>query len=100
MTLERVREKGRLGQALNAKEFAVLAGISYTAAREWFRLPSFPVFRGLVFWQDFTDWRRAQLKLDTRSVEAVAQGDARSGRESRLSVHDLPPKAARILMDN
>jgi hypothetical protein len=53
VSLDRVVEKRRLGQALNAKEFAVLAGISYSAAREWFRLPGFPVFRGFVFWQDF-----------------------------------------------
>ena len=32
-----VLEKRRLGQALNMKEFAVLAGISYSAAHEWFR---------------------------------------------------------------
>src|SRR3974390_2105471 len=63
VTIDQVVEKRRLGQALNAKEFAVLAGISYSAAREWFRLPGFPVFRGLVFWEDFTDWRRAQAHL-------------------------------------
>ncbi|MGO8929001.1 MAG: hypothetical protein ACLQU3_19210 [Limisphaerales bacterium] len=41
VTLNAVVEKRRLGQALNAKEFAVLAGISYSAAREWFRLPGY-----------------------------------------------------------
>lgn len=45
-----VLEKRRLDQALNAKEFAVLAGISYSMARQWFHLPGFPVFRGVVFW--------------------------------------------------
>ena len=49
--LKDVLEKRRLDQALNAKEFAVAAGISYSTAREWFRLPSFPVFRGVIFWQ-------------------------------------------------
>jgi hypothetical protein len=49
-----------LDQALNAKEFAVAAGISYSTAREWFRLPSFPVFRGVIFWQDFVRWRTDQ----------------------------------------
>jgi len=44
--LKDVLEKRRLDQALNAKEFAVLAGISYSTAREWFHLPGFPVFRG------------------------------------------------------
>ena len=33
----------RLDQALNTKEFAVLAGSSYSSAREWFRSPGFPV---------------------------------------------------------
>ena len=51
--LKDVLEKRRLDQALNAKEFAVAAGISYSTAREWFRLPGFPVFRGVIFWQDF-----------------------------------------------
>ena len=60
VSLEAVVEKRRLDQALNAKEFAVLAGISYSAARSWFRMPGFPVFRGVVFWQDFVQWRNAQ----------------------------------------
>jgi hypothetical protein len=71
VSLDRVVEKRRLGQALNAKEFAVLAGISYSAAREWFRLPGFPVFRGFVFWQDFTDWRRASARVNEGSVEST-----------------------------
>ena len=58
--LDQVIEKRRLEQALNAKEFAVLAGISYSAARTWFRLPGFPAFCGVVFWQDFAQWRNAQ----------------------------------------
>jgi hypothetical protein len=36
-----VRAKQRQGQALNIKEFAVLAGIARSVAREWFH-PSFP----------------------------------------------------------
>ena len=60
--LEAVLEKRRLDQALNAKEFAVLAGISYSTAREWFRLPGFPVLRGVVFWGDFGEcWLRLTL---------------------------------------
>ena len=55
--LKDVLEKGRMDKALNAKEFAVAAGISYSTAREWFRLPGFPVFRGVMFWQDFVKWR-------------------------------------------
>jgi hypothetical protein len=48
-----VLKKRRLDQALNAKEFAVAAGISYSTPREWFHLPGIPVFHGIVFWQDF-----------------------------------------------
>jgi hypothetical protein len=58
--LAQVIEKRRLDQALNAKEFAVLAGISYSAARAWFRQPGFPAFSGVVFWQDFAQWRSAK----------------------------------------
>jgi hypothetical protein len=56
--LDDVLEKRRLDQALNAKEFAVLVGVSYSTAREWFRMPGFPVIRGLIFWGDFVEWRR------------------------------------------
>jgi hypothetical protein len=96
VTLEGVVEKRRLGQALNAKEFAVLAGISYSAAREWFRLPGFPVFRGVVFWQDFNDWRRVQARISEASVALTPAG---SGRESGISARDLPARAARILLE-
>ena len=58
--LKDVLAKRRLDQALNAKEFAVAAGISYSTAREWFRLPGFPIFRGVLFWKDFEFWRSAQ----------------------------------------
>ena|SRR5436190_6726346 len=93
VTLDRVVEKRRLGQALNAKEFAVLAGISYSAAREWFRVPGFPVFRGFVFWQDFTDWRRAHV------IEGSAQSTPVGGREGSITAKELPAKAARILVE-
>ena len=60
ISLEAVMEKRRLDQALNAKEFAVCAGVSDSTARDWFRLPGFPAFRGVIFWQDFVHWRAAQ----------------------------------------
>ena len=44
VTLESVMEKRRLDQALNAKEFAVCAGVSYSTARNWFHLPDFSRF--------------------------------------------------------
>ena len=96
VSLDRVVEKRRLGQALNAKEFAVLAGVSYSAAREWFRLPGFPVFRGVVFWQDFTDWRRARACVVEGSVESTP---AVSALASGISARDLPARAVRILQE-
>jgi hypothetical protein len=57
VAFESVLEKRRLDQALNAKKFAVHAGVSYSTARGWLRVPGFPWFRGVVFWQDFAQWR-------------------------------------------
>jgi len=74
VNLTEVLEKRRLDQALSAKEFAVVAGISCFAARAWFRQPDFPAFAGVVFWQDFVQWRSAKTglqnvcELDTRSA--------------------------------
>jgi hypothetical protein len=99
ISIDEVVEKRRLDQALNAKEFAVLAGISYSAAREWFRVPGFPVFRGVVFWQDFTDWRRAQAHLDGAGHEPSLESVAAPDQEARICAKDLPPRAARILLE-
>jgi hypothetical protein len=66
--LDQVVEKRRLDQALNAKEFAVLAGISYSAARAWFRQPGFPTLCGVVFWQEFVQWRNVRTGLQKASV--------------------------------
>lgn len=82
-----VLEKRRLDQALNAKEFAVLAGVSYSVAREWFHLPGFPVFRGMVFWQDFVQWRIAQSGFKPAPVKA----------QDKVTAVGLPPRAAQIL---
>jgi hypothetical protein len=59
---EVVRRYG-LDQSLNMKEFAVLAGVSYSTAQTWFRQPGFPVMSRQVFWRDFVLWRRAQTGL-------------------------------------
>src|ERR1700733_12596270 len=56
-------QKRRLDQALNAKELAVCAGVSYSTARTWFQLPGFPVFQGIIFWQALVEWRTDQLGL-------------------------------------
>ncbi len=98
VALEGVVEKRRLGQALNAKEFAVLAGISYSAARDWFRTPGFPVFRNHVFWEDFTDWRRGQMGVTEGSSKA-AFARRQSSEEAAISVGGLSPQAAQILRE-
>src|SRR5271170_6834246 len=68
ISLESVLEKRRLDQALNAKEFAVCAGVSYSTTRSWFHLAGFPLFRGVTFWQDFVQWRVNQNELKNPSV--------------------------------
>jgi hypothetical protein len=93
--LEKVLEKRRLDQALNAKEFAVAAGISYSTAREWFRAPDFPVIRGVVFWKDFVDWRTAQYGL--RSIEYGQLRNATTVQPVHSDVTQLPGRAAQIL---
>jgi hypothetical protein len=90
ITLEAVMEKRRLDQALNAKEFAVCAGVSYSTARSWFHLPGFPVFHGVVFWQDFVQWRTHQTDFPNQP-ESPPQNDGVH------STNGLPPRAASIL---
>ncbi len=92
ISLEAVLEKRRLDQALNAKEFAVCAGVSYSTARSWFRLPGFPAFRGVIFWQDFVAWRTGQR---TAPVEPLP---VRNG-VAPAHTTNLPPRAARILLE-
>lgn len=90
-----VLEKRRLDQALNAKEFAVCAGISYSTARSWFRLPGFPAFRGVIFWQDFVQWRTSQNEFSGKHENlAPANGTQNSAHSN------LPPRAAKILQES
>jgi len=99
ISLEAVVQKRTLDQALNAKEFAVLAGISYSAARTWFRQPGFPVIRGLVFWQDFVQWRKDQTGLS--SDLAVQSHPVRYDQVGKTAPAKLlfPERAARILRE-
>ena len=94
IALESVLEKRRLDQALNAKEFAVCAGVSYSTARSWFRLSGFPAFRGVIFWQDFVQWRTNQNGL-ARQPESLPY---RNGVQT-AATSSLPPRAARILIE-
>jgi hypothetical protein len=90
ISLEAVLEKRRLDQALNTKEFAVCAGVSYSTARGWFHLAGFPAFRGVVFWQDFVKWRASQNEFKNTPLPQ------RNG-DTAVATSDLPPRAAQIL---
>jgi hypothetical protein len=92
--LEAVLEKRRLDQALNAKEFAVCAGVSYSTAREWFHSPGFPAFRGVIFWQDFVAWRTGQNGFASQSESLPHHNGV-----STTTASKLPPRAAQILLD-
>jgi hypothetical protein len=96
-----VMEKRRLGQALNMKEFAVLAGISYSVAREWFQMQGFPRFEGVVFWQDFVDWRNSRNGHNASFKNSPQQADSTVALEpKRPSASGLPPRAAQILLES
>src|SRR4051812_11314745 len=94
--LNDVLEKRRLDQALNIKEFAVLAGVAYCTAREWFRLPGFPALRGMVFWQDFVSWRRSQ---NGGSASATATPQPPLVLNASHFQNGLPPRARQILLN-
>jgi hypothetical protein len=94
-----VLQRRRLDQALNAKEFAVLAGISYSTAREWFRVAGFPVVQGVVFWQDFVQWRRNQTGLRRPKDGSSQEGTPRDNRSTSQPGVGLSPQAARILAE-
>jgi hypothetical protein len=91
ITIESVLEKRRLDQALNAKEFAVCAGVSYSTARSWFRLPGFPAFHGVTFWQDFVRWR-----TDTHGQANTPPAQS----NCEIYTSKLPPRATQILLDS
>ncbi|MDB5346015.1 MAG: hypothetical protein JWP89_4392 [Schlesneria sp.] len=93
ISLESVLEKRRLDQALNAKEFAVCAGVSYSTARCWFHLAGFPAFRGVIFWQDFVQWRTGQTGFASQHEELPHH------QSDTDSASTLPPRAAQILLD-
>jgi hypothetical protein len=95
-----VVKKRQLDQALNVKEFAVLAGLSYSVAREWFNTKGFPRVQGVVFWQDFVQWRNQQ-----NGGRPVTQSSAQplpanlASDFKRPSPIGLPSRAAQILIE-
>jgi hypothetical protein len=99
ISLEAVVQKRTLDQALNAKEFAVLAGISYSAARTWFRRPGFPVVSGVVFWQDFVQWRKHQTGLNEVQPDHTRISHTSASAETVTPKMQLPERAAQILRE-
>jgi hypothetical protein len=92
IALESVLEKRRLGQAMNVKEFAICVGVSYSTARAWIHISGFPVFHGVIFWQDFVEWRTGQNGL---KIATPKQRD----KETTIAASKLPARAAQILLD-
>ena len=88
--------KRRLDQALNTKEFAVLAGVSYSCARTWFRQPGFPAISGVVFWPDFVQWRNAKTGLQNVN-EVVSRSMERQHSSAAKPTMLFTGKAAQLL---
>lgn len=102
ISVSAVRQKRDSDQALNMKEFAVLAGISYSLAREWFHLSGFPAVGGMVFWGDFVLWRRSQnLPKPPRSFASTGNGNGQDEFQSPSlkTAHQWPARAAGILAE-
>lgn len=97
INIRALRLKRDADQALNAKEFAVLAGISYSVAREWFHLTGFPSVRGMVFWKDFVLWRRTQNPAKATRASDAPHRDASSPSMPSTSGSQWPARAASIL---
>ena len=99
VNLDDVLQKRQLDQALNVKEFAVLAGISYSTARGWFRLPGFPALEGVVFWTDFVEWRRSRMRLGELEEQGLREVEEAQMESTFKPGTKLPPRAARILSE-
>ena len=98
--LQDIRMKRDADQALNIKEFAVLAGVSYSVAREWFHIPGFPALLGKVFWADFVLWRRSQNRPKSLpSSSSSENGEARYKLTPYKTSRQWPARAANILAE-
>ena len=88
-------EKRQADQGLNAKEFAVAAGLSYSAARDLFRRPGFPIVKNVVFWSDFELWRRTRIVASPKETEPT-NGTTPNHTKP---VKGLPARAQQILRE-
>jgi len=78
----------------------VLAGVSYSVAREWFRLPQFPVLLGKTFWRDFVEWRKMQNGGRMPANNDHPPTASTSSSDFKRSIIGLPTRAAQILRDS
>ncbi len=99
LELADVMKRRRLDQALNMKQFAIAAGISYSTACHWFKLPGFPTIGGVVFWNDFVEWRRSRSGLtDLKNPPRPTPPPPPPPYKTRAEwIESLPPRARRIL---
>lgn len=94
-----VRRKRDADQALNIKEFAVLAGISYSVARDWFHTTGFPAVHGMIFWQDFVLWRRALNAKRNASAPAPVESGVGLSMGAAKPHPQWPHRATKILAE-
>lgn len=85
-------KKRQRDQALTAKEFAVLSGLSYKVARCLFQTPGFPVHHRYVFWSDFLLWRRAHAG---NPADPALSGGAIPATAEAPASKNVPAKRAR-----
>jgi hypothetical protein len=76
----------------------VLAGISYSAARAWFRQPGFPALCGVVFWQEFVQWRNTKTGLKNFNEPVTRNTECRRPVATKPSVI-FTGKAAQLLAE-
>ena len=76
-------QKRRRDQPSNAEDCEAVSAICCTAARELFKLPGFPLVKGMVYWSDYVIWRQSDGQLKPRSS----------------SSHESPDRSRQILED-
>jgi hypothetical protein len=72
----------------------VCARVSYSTPRSRFHLSGFPVFHGVIFWQDFVQWRTNQNGFASQPEKLPHNNGVGPAAASKL-----PPRAAQILLD-
>jgi hypothetical protein len=73
--IESARRKREEGSGLCVKEWCALAGYGYDQGLATTHKPGFPIFQGLIVWEDWTRWRQIKLQLATgpRSQTSAVQ---------------------------